>query len=121
MTVSTMKTEAQVYREAADYVRRGWTRGTFFRSFTGLPLTLADATDRKGDLRCCLAGSVHLASRGAGLSDAILFGMLTQHLDGETPSVWNDDPHRKKSEVVKLLIDCAEAAEEDERRGEEIL
>ena len=114
-----------VLRMAADLVDKGWTRGALALSDTGA-LCGWDDSDAAS---FCLVGALSVASQSAssrqlsGESDVYYFSSCLTVLrallkkrgelgNGKDLETWNDNPDRKKREVVDLLLEAARAEEE---------
>ena len=122
--MAEMKTH-DVLRRAADFVDQGWTQGTAARSDTGQPCSSEDSDA----VLFCLVGALGVASCQAassrqlsGESDVYFSSCLTvlrtllkkrgELGNGKDLQAWNDNPDRKKREVVDLLLEAARAEEE---------
>ena len=122
--MAEMKTH-DVLRRAAGLVDKGWTRGAFTLSDTGA-LCWWDDSDAAS---FCLVGALGVASCQAASSRqlsgesgvyfssclTVLHTLLKKRGElgnGKNLEAWNDNPDRKKREVVDLLLEAARAEEE---------
>ena len=116
--MAEMKTH-DVLRRAADLVDQGWTQGAFARSATGQACRSWDSDAAS----FCLVGALDVASYQASAHVYSIYSSCLTVLrtllkkrgelgNGKDLQAWNDNPDRKKREVVDLLLEAARAEEE---------
>ena len=117
--MAEMKTY-DVLRRAADLVDQGWTQGAFARLADGQSCRSRDSDAAS----FCLVGALDVAGYQASAHVysiypsclSVLRALLNKRgeidLAVEGFLTWNDNPDRKKREVVDLLLEAARAEEE---------
>ncbi len=113
--MAEMKTH-DVLRRAADLVDKGWTQDALARLADGTRTSFRDPDAAS----FCIIGAVYAEGKRRGLSSLdVLCDLLKNRGSEVSPfgeinlATWNDNPARKKREVVDLLLEAARAAEEE--------
>ena len=106
---------SEIYNKAADLVEKGWTRGAMARDDRGDDCEIGSDYAESW----CLVGALNLACRGLWLDGGLAEGQYREIREGLridcSLTAWNDGPGRTQKDVIKLLRDTAEQA--DQREG----
>jgi hypothetical protein len=117
MKASTVLT---VLRDARDFIRLGWTKGTHARRANGAPTS---ATDPKATC-FCLEGALYRAVRNHDLpfdvaDDVAQFLSIHTASDYNWLYEWNDAPETTRADVTSLLDRVIHAIETEAQLREE--
>lgn len=82
----------------SDYIKRGWTQGAFARRKNG-DKVLYNSPEA---VRWCVRGAINAACPDRNRRIKVR-ELLEKHIGTENILDWNDEPGRKKSEVIAAL------------------
>ncbi|MGH3087742.1 MAG: DUF6197 family protein [Rubrobacteraceae bacterium] len=91
--------ETQIEMKPSDYVRKGWCRGTFAMDVEGRQAPIQSPRA----VAWCISGAVRKAAREDHTIMEKWFTLIESKI-GRYMLHWNDDPVRRKEEVVALLM-----------------